>query len=70
LLGNSFILFINYLALLYLMNKLMVTSWIAKWFLLLQKFDFKVVYKPDRIHFLSNHLSRINHGEPSKGVDD
>jgi hypothetical protein len=48
----------------------MVTSQIARWLLLLQEFDFKVVYKLNKVHFLSNHLSRINHGEPAEAVDD
>jgi hypothetical protein len=38
--------------------------------LLLQKFNFKVVYKPGQVHFLLDHMSKISHGEPTKGVDD
>ncbi len=48
----------------------MVTSQIARWLLLLQEFDFKVVYKPSKIHFLPNHLSRISHGGPAERVVD
>ncbi len=70
LLGNNFIFFVDYQALLYIMNKLRVTSWIARWLLSLQDFDLKVVYKSSRIHFLSDHLSGISHGGPAKGVDD
>jgi len=46
LLGTSFIFFVDYHALLYLVNKSITIGQIAKWLLLLQKFDFKVVYKP------------------------
>jgi hypothetical protein len=70
LLGNSFIFFVNHYALIYMLNKSMVTSQIARWFLLLQEFDLKIVYKPNKVHFLPNHLSRISHGELAKGVDD
>jgi hypothetical protein len=53
-----------------MMNKPTITSQIAKWLLLLQEFNFKVVYKPSWVHFLLDHLFRISHGEPTKGVDD
>jgi hypothetical protein len=42
LLGNSFIFFVDHSTLLYLVNKLTVTGWIAKWLLLLQKIDLKL----------------------------
>jgi hypothetical protein len=51
--------------LLYLVNKLVVTSHIVKWLLFLQEFDSKVVYKPGWIHFVPNQLSQISHGEPT-----
>jgi len=70
LLGNSFIFFVDHQTLLYLVNKLIVTSRIARWLLLLQEFDFKVVYKPSRFHFLLDHLSKISHGELAKGAND
>jgi hypothetical protein len=47
-----------------------VTGQIAKWLLMLQEFDFKIIYKSGRIHFLPNCMSRINHGELTEGVDD
>ncbi len=37
---------------------------------MLQEFDFKIVYKPSRFHFLLDHLPKISHGELTKGVDD
>ncbi len=52
------------------MNKLTTTCKIAKWLLSLQEFNFKVVYKPSQVHFLLDHMSKISHGEPTKGVDD
>jgi hypothetical protein len=63
LLGNSFTLFVDHQALLYLVNKPIVTSQIARWLLLLQEFDFKIIFKPDQVHFLHYQLSRINDGK-------
>jgi len=45
LLGNNFIFFVDHHALLYMVNKPTIIGQIAKWFLLLQEFNFKVVYK-------------------------
>jgi len=70
LLGNSFIFFIDHQALLYIVNKLTVRRWITKWLLMLQEFDFKVVYKLNQVHFLLYHLSKINHGESTKGINE
>jgi hypothetical protein len=53
-----------------LVNKQIVTWQIARWLLLSQEFDFNVIYKPSKIHFLPNHLSRINHGELVEGIED
>jgi hypothetical protein len=65
LLGNNFIFFIDHQALLYLVNKPIVIGRITRWLLLLQEFDFKVIFKPGWVHFLHDQLSRINHGKPT-----
>jgi hypothetical protein len=70
LLGNNFMFYVNHQTLLYLVNKLVVTSRIAKWLLFLQEFDFKVVYKPGQIYFVPDHLSQIGHGKLARGVED
>ncbi len=70
MLGNSYIFFVDHQALLYVVNKPIVIGWIAKWILLLQEFDFKVVYKLSKIHFLLDHLLKISHGKPTEGIDD
>jgi len=61
---------VEHQALLYLVNKPIMTSQIARWLLLLQELDFKVIFKPGRVHFLLDQLSKINHGEPTIGVED
>jgi hypothetical protein len=42
----------------------------VRWLLLLQEFDFKVVYKLSQIHFVPGQLSQINHGESAIGIKD
>ncbi len=59
LLGNSFRFFVDHQTLLYLVNKPIVTSQTAKWLLLLQEFDFKVIFKPSRVHFLLDHYPKL-----------
>jgi len=59
LLGNNFTFFVDHQALLYLVNKPIVTSQIARWLLLLQKIDFKVIFKPSRVHFLPDHYLEL-----------
>ncbi len=66
--GNSFIFYVDHQTLLYLVNKLVVTSQIDCQLLLLQEFDFKVIYKPKKNHLLPNHLSEISHGKSISGI--
>jgi hypothetical protein len=53
ILGDNFIFFVDYQIELYLVNKPRVIGKIARWFLLLQKFDLKVIYKPNKIIYCS-----------------
>jgi hypothetical protein len=45
LLGNRFTFFVDHQTLLYLVNKPIVTSQIARWLLLLLEIDFKIIFK-------------------------
>jgi hypothetical protein len=69
LLGNKFVFFIGHMVLVYLVNKLQVSWWIAKWLLLFLEYDFIVVYKLRKIHRVANALSQLSNGEPTS-VDD
>ncbi len=60
----------NHQALLHLVNKPVVISWIAKWLLLFQEFAFRVIYKLRRVHFVPNHRSQITHGKLTTRVED
>jgi len=70
LLGNRFTLFVDHQSLLYLVNKPIVINQITRWLLLLQEYDFKVIFKPSWVHFLFDQLTKINHGELAIGVED
>jgi hypothetical protein len=64
LLGNMFTCYVDYMALVYLINKPQVFSRLARWLLLSFDYDFKIVYKPGRSHLMANALSRLpNHIE-------
>ncbi len=50
LLGNNFTFFVDHQALIYLVNKPTITKWIKRWLLLLQEFNFKIIYKLGKVH--------------------
>ncbi len=45
LLANHFIFFVDYQALVYMLNRPFISSHIACWLLLLLEFDFEMIYK-------------------------
>jgi hypothetical protein len=57
LLQNKFVFYVNYMALVYLVNKPQVSRRIAKWLLFLE-YEFIVVYKPNKTHVVVDVLSR------------
>jgi hypothetical protein len=61
---------VDHQALLYLVNKPLITGQIARWLLLLQEFDFQIILKLGLVHFLIDQLSKINHEESTIGVED
>ena len=58
LLGNSFVFYVDHQALLYLINKVIILGRLARWMLLLQEFDYKIIHKLGRNHFGVDFLSR------------
>jgi hypothetical protein len=58
------------MALVYLVNKPQVSRKVARWLLLFFEYDFRVVYKPSRIHVVANALSRLSNGTKPIGVLD
>ncbi len=62
--------FVDHMALVYLVNKPQVFSRLARWFLLILKYDFKVVYKLGRSHLMVDALSKLPNQTESIGVPD
>ena len=70
LLGNKFIFYVDHFALQYLVNKPQVSGRLARWLLLFLEFEFKVIYKPGKIHGVTDVLSRNEGAEPATGIPD
>jgi hypothetical protein len=63
LLGKHLKMFIDRLALKYLVNKPVLGGRICRWLLLFQEFDFEVIVKPGKLNAVPDHLSRVTNGE-------
>ncbi len=59
LLVNKFVLYVNHMVLVYLVNKPQISRRIVRWLLLFLKYDFIVVYKPSKTHVATNALLRL-----------
>ena len=70
LLGRHFVFYVDHQALLYLLNKPVLTGKYAKWMLLLQEFEFTIKHTPGKEHAMADYLSRIITREESEGVED
>lgn len=68
LLGSYFVFFIDHTTLVDLINKPQIFRRIFGCMLLLSEFDYEVVYKLGKIHFIPDALSRFNLGEPAIGI--
>ena len=70
LLLNKVVFFVDHMAIKYLVNKADLSGRLARWVLLLEEFDYKVLHKPGKKHLRADHLSRLE-GEPSTiAIDD
>ena len=70
LLANPFKFFVDHQALVYLVNRPCSTGRITRWLLILQEFDFEIVVRKGKQHFMADHMSRLTSAEPPIGVDD
>ena len=70
LLLNQVVFFVDHMALRYLVNKADLSGRIARWILLLEEFDYKVVYKPGRLNVQADLLSRLYDTHDTVPVDD
>ena len=70
LLGNCIVIHVDHQAILYLVNKAEPVGRLARWILLLQEFDYKIIHRPGRINAIADYLSRLETGEAPTGVQD
>ena len=71
LLGKKFTFHVDHATLLYLVSKQTLTGKLARWMLLLQKFEFDIQHRPGTQHAVADYLSRLENGaEAVKGDDD
>jgi hypothetical protein len=59
ILGNKFVLYVDHMALVYLVNKPHVSRKVVRWLLLFLKYDFIMVYKPNKTHVVIDALLRL-----------
>ncbi len=70
LFGNKFIFYVDHMALLYSVQKSQVLGIITRWLLLFLEYDFSVIYKPRRFHFVVDALFRMPNLKEENGVLD
>jgi hypothetical protein len=54
----------------FLVNKVELSGGLVRWFLLLEKFDYAVEYKSDRMHLQADHLSKLSKNVGFSPIDD
>jgi len=70
LLGNKLIFYVDHMALLYLVQKPQVSRRIARWLLLFLEYDFSVICKPRKFHFVVDALFQMPDLIEESGVLD
>lgn len=70
LLGYKFNFHVDHDALKYMINKPQLSGRIARWVLLLQKFNFTIQVRPGKNHANANDLSRISEELGTEPIDD
>ena len=70
LLCNPVVFFVDHMAIKYLVNKAELSGRLARWILLLKKFDYTIKYKVGRMHLQADHLSRLSEKVGENPVDD
>jgi hypothetical protein len=68
LLGNNLYIYIDHMALIYLVNKPHVFERITKWLLLFLEYEFIVIYKLGRTHVVADVLSKLPNSSKPLGV--
>ena len=60
----------NHFSIRFLMNKPITNGRVTQWFLLLQEFNITIVDQPCRENLVLDFLSRIQHDDDAKPIDD
>lgn len=63
-------IFVDHIAIKFLVNKPDFSGRLARWVLLLSNFDYIVQYKHGKAHYQTNHLSRLSEELVSHRIDD
>ena len=69
LICNPVVFFVDHMAIKYLVNKVELRVRLARWVLLLEKFDYTIEYKPSWMHLQADQLSRLSKEMGSSPVD-
>jgi hypothetical protein len=69
LLGNIFVFYVDYMALVYLVNKPQVFGRITRWLLFLE-YEFTIAYKPSKILVVADVLSKLLDNSEPLGIPD
>ncbi len=59
IMGNKFVLYVDHMALVYIVNKPHVSRKVVRWLLLFLKYDFIILYKLSKIHVATDTLLRL-----------
>jgi len=70
LLGKNIYIYVNHMALVYLVNKPKVSWRITRWLLLFLEYEFTIVYEPCRTHVVVDVLFKLVNSLKPLGVSD
>jgi hypothetical protein len=70
LLMNPMVFYVDHMAIKFLVNKPNLSGRLARWVLLLSKFDYTVEYKPGKTQLQADHLSRLSEDLGHSKIDD
>jgi len=70
LLGNKFIFCVDHMVFLYLLRKAQVSRKIGTWLFLFFEYDFSIIYKPGRFHYVVDVLSWMFDFTKENGILD
>ncbi len=70
LLGNKFMFYVDHMVLLYMVRKPQISKKITRWLLLFLEYDFLVIYKLWKSHYVADALSWMPNLIEESGIPD